>query len=316
MILEKFLAIVSIILSVCFVSGCALSKSEQRAVAVETCQNAELAVQVLGSGGPIPDDDRASSGYLIWSKGKAKVMVDIGGGVFLRFGASGAKISDLDVLAISHLHADHVAGLSAFLKGGYFSDRQRPLPLLGPSGNERFPAVDTFLKALLDAKSGSYRYLSGYLAGKGLFKVEPKVLSAKSEKSVRAFENKMLKIDAVGIHHGTIPSIGYLVTIGGMKIAFTGDQSVKSTAFAPMIKGADLLIAHHVIPESATNLQQLHRLPSQLGMLAKEAGVKKMVLSHNMKRSLEVLEEGQKAIRKHYQGPLEVADDLSCYILK
>jgi len=31
-----------------------------------------VAVQVLGSGGPIADDARASSGYLVWVDGRAR----------------------------------------------------------------------------------------------------------------------------------------------------------------------------------------------------------------------------------------------------
>ncbi|MEE9451528.1 MAG: MBL fold metallo-hydrolase, partial [Gammaproteobacteria bacterium] len=66
-----------------------------------------LALQVLGSGGPNDVDGRASSSYLIWLDGKAKIMVDAGGGASLRFGESGANIEDLEVMAISHLHVDH-----------------------------------------------------------------------------------------------------------------------------------------------------------------------------------------------------------------
>jgi len=35
---------------------------------------------------------RASSSYLVWQDGQARVLVDAGGGSALRFGESGAKI--------------------------------------------------------------------------------------------------------------------------------------------------------------------------------------------------------------------------------
>jgi hypothetical protein len=50
-----------------------------------------IAVQVLGSGGPDSNDARASSGYLLWLDGEARLLVDAGGGVFLRFGEAKAK---------------------------------------------------------------------------------------------------------------------------------------------------------------------------------------------------------------------------------
>ncbi len=44
-----------------------------------TCGTNDVAVQVLGSGGP-EMKGRASSGYLIWQQGKARVLIDTGGG--------------------------------------------------------------------------------------------------------------------------------------------------------------------------------------------------------------------------------------------
>ena len=97
------------------------------------CEASTVALQVLGSGGPVPDSGRASSGYLIWVDGRARVMVDAGGGTFLRFGESGARIEDLDLIALTHFHTDHAADLPAILKGGFFSPRSRPLPVSGPT---------------------------------------------------------------------------------------------------------------------------------------------------------------------------------------
>ena len=91
-----------------------------------------VAVQVLGSGGPAADDERASSAYLVWLDGRARVLVDAGGGAFLRFGEAGARFEDLDIVALSHFHADHSVDVPALMKSGYFSDRQRPLGVAGP----------------------------------------------------------------------------------------------------------------------------------------------------------------------------------------
>ena len=73
--------------------------------------NDQVQLQVLGSGGPIADDARASSSYLVWVDGESRVLVDAGGGAFVRFGEAGAKFSELDIIAISHFHTDHSADL-------------------------------------------------------------------------------------------------------------------------------------------------------------------------------------------------------------
>ena len=73
-----------------------------------------VSLQILGSGGPVADDERSSSSYLVWIDGKSKILVDIGGGGFLRFGEAGAQMDDLEHIAISHFHADHSADLVLF----------------------------------------------------------------------------------------------------------------------------------------------------------------------------------------------------------
>ena len=94
-----------------------------------------VTLQILGSGGPIADDGRASSGYLVWVDGESRVLIDAGGGTFLRFGEAGASFAALDFVGLSHLHTDHSADFPALLKSGSFSDRDRPLPVAGPDGD-------------------------------------------------------------------------------------------------------------------------------------------------------------------------------------
>ena len=70
------------LLLVSFLLSCAFSPS----AAAQSCGSQGVAVQVLGSGGPELQDKRASSSYLVWENGQARVLVDAGGGSALRFG--------------------------------------------------------------------------------------------------------------------------------------------------------------------------------------------------------------------------------------
>ena len=84
----------------------------------------DLSVMVLGSAGPLATTSgRASAGYLIFVDGVAKILMDCGGGTYLRIGQSGASIKDLDTILISHLHIDHMADLPAIVKDMYFQNR-------------------------------------------------------------------------------------------------------------------------------------------------------------------------------------------------
>lgn len=274
-----------------------------------------IAVQVLGSGGPDSNDARAGSGYLLWIDGEARLLVDAGGGVFLRFGQAKARFESLDAIAITHLHADHVSDLPALLKSGFFGDRKRPLPIIGPSGGDAFPGMKEFMRALFDPERGAFRYLSGYLDGGGdMVRADVVEFDATADKPKAVFENDHFKLSAVGVKHGPVPALGYLVEVRGRRIAFAGDQNGDNPAFAAMIKSADILVMDHAVPEMTDPVsRQLHARPSDIGLLAAKAAVGRLVLSHNMARSLGPLKENLALIRQHYAGRTSVAKDLMCF---
>jgi Metallo-beta-lactamase superfamily len=104
---------------VSFFVSCALLPS----AAAQSCGSQGVAVQVLGSGGPELQDKRASSSYLVWEDGRARALVDAGGGSAVRFGESGAQTSQLDVILFTHFHVDHSADFPALIKSSWFEDR-------------------------------------------------------------------------------------------------------------------------------------------------------------------------------------------------
>ena len=114
----------------------------------QSCGAQGVAVQVLGSGGPELQDKRASSSYMVWEKGQPRVLVDAGGGSALRFGESGAQMSQLDVILFTHFHVDHSGDFAALIKSSWFEDRKRPLPIYGPPGNNFMPATTEFVSDL------------------------------------------------------------------------------------------------------------------------------------------------------------------------
>lgn len=287
--------------------------------ALATCPpESGVALQVLGSGGPVADDARAGSGYLLWRDGRARVLIDVGGGVFLRFGQSGARIEDLQLLALTHLHTDHAADLPALLKSGYFSARRRPLTLSAPAGNHLMPSLDIFLEALFDPGRGAFGYLSGFLDGSdGLFALEPVTVAADAAEPVQVWQQAGLTVRAVGVHHGPIPTLGYGIEVDGRRIAISGDQNLSTRHFAALARDADLLIMPMAIPEAAGEAAAgLHARPSAIGRFAAEVEARRLVLSHLMARSLRELDAQLERVRGHYPGPVTVAEDLACYVVE
>jgi ribonuclease BN (tRNA processing enzyme) len=282
-----------------------------------TCGRSEVALQVLGSGGPIADSDRASSGYLIWHKGRARVLVDAGGGVFVRFGQSGARMVDLDLVALTHLHTDHVADLPAILKGGYFSSRISALPISGPDGNHLMPSPDAFFNAMFSGQHGAFSYLSGFLDGTdGLFALNIITLDTNDDRPALVFKHKDLQVKAVSVHHGPVPTLAYLFEIGSKRIVIGGDSNLEGSALIELANSADIMVLPMAIPENAgTIARNLHARPSRIGEVANSVGPAHLVIAHLMARSLRDLDANIAEIRKRYPGRLTVATDLACFEL-
>ncbi|WP_126454495.1 MBL fold metallo-hydrolase [Sulfuriflexus mobilis] len=277
------------------------------------CGEAGVWLQVLGSGGPELDDGRASSGYVVWHNGKTRLLIDMGAGSLFRFEQSGASLNDLDVILLSHMHVDHSNDLPALIKASYFTDRNRDLPVYGPTGNRLMPSVTTFVQDLFGAK-GAFRYLSDYLDGRESYRLLPHDIEASGKAEQVVMRDASYRLTAVPVHHGPIPALAWRVEIGGHSLVFSGDMSNQNKVLAGLAKQADLLVAHHAIPERAGGIaRSLHMPPSVIGQIAAEAGVKQLVLSHRMNRTLGQEQASAAQIRHAYTGPLQFANDLQCF---
>lgn len=281
-----------------------------------TCHSPGTWLQVLGSGGPEINDGRASSGYLIWHNGHARVLVDLGSGSLSRFEQSKASINDLDVVLLSHLHADHSNDLPALIKSSFFTKRSRDLALYGPTGNHLMPSTTAFVDKLFGEK-GAFRYLSDFLDGTRPYRLLPSNVDVMSKDIMTVVDNNLYRVSAIPVDHGPIPAIAWRIDIDGKSVVFSGDMSNKKDVLSRLAKQADILVAHHAILEKANSIaRNLHMPPSEIGDIAAKAGIKQLILSHRMKRTLGKEKKSYAIIRNHYKGPVVFADDLQCFKIK
>jgi ribonuclease BN (tRNA processing enzyme) len=285
--------------------------------AAQSCGANGVAVQVLGSGGPELQDKRASSSYLVWERGKARVLIDAGGGSALRFGQSGAQMSQLDVVLFTHFHVDHSADFPTLIFSSWFEGRNRPLPIYGPPANDFMPSTADYVSDLF-SDHGVYAYLSElYVPGEqGSYKLQPHNVAA-GQTPVPVFHSGDLSASAVRVIHGGVPALAWRVEIGGKAIVFSGDTNGDGPGLVRLAQNADLFVAHNAVSEGATGVERrLHMPPSLIGQIAEDAHVRSLVLSHRMLRTLGKEGETQSEIRRHYSGPLAFANDLDCYLVK
>ncbi len=161
----------------------------------------DLSVMVLGSGGPMATaEGRASAGYLVFTDGKPRVLMDVGGGTYQRLAQSGTNIKDLDIVLLSHLHADHTGDLTPVVKTIYFHNnlarsaaaaqgvilpgRTAPINIYGPAASTLpvttpgvyyptpsgpvlvYPSTADYVNGHFSiTKGGVERYLKAFVAG-------------------------------------------------------------------------------------------------------------------------------------------------------
>jgi len=259
-------------------------------------------------------DKRASSSYLIWQDGQARLLVDAGGGSALRFGESGAQMSQLDAILFSHFHVDHSADFAALVKSSWFEDRTRPLPVYGPPGNSFMPSTTEFVADLFGGERGAYRYLSDLFEPResGSYKLQPHDVAGDAPRKA-AFRSGGLAAQPARVVHGGVPALAWRIEIAKAIVVFSGDTSGEG-GLAGVAADADLFVAHNAVPEGATGVERnLHMPPSVIGQIAAGARVKRLVLSHRMLRTLGKEEQTRTEIRKLYSGPMQFADDLACF---
>lgn len=280
------------------------------------CDDKTFTVQTLGSGGPISDDLRSSSGEVIWVNGKSAVLIDAGGGIFLRFGQAGARLEDLKLIGLSHFHTDHVSDFAALLKGAYFLKDKTKITIAGPKNGGAFPSMSQYFASLFKKQGGAYSYLNGlYSATDGLqVQSEVKDISHTAAQPQLVYQDKEMKVTALGIPHGDVPTLAFRVETDKGVIVISADQNGSNKNFISFAKGADILVMPLAIDKDADSVSKfMHASPEAVGKVAAAINPKVLVLNHFMGKGLRVKDQSIKTIKQSYHGKIYSSRDLSCF---
>jgi ribonuclease BN (tRNA processing enzyme) len=275
-------------------------------VLAQSCTGNPVGVQILGSGAPGFVKDRANTSYLLWVGNQAKILVDAGGGAYVRFGQAQAKFSDLAMILVSHLHPDHSSDLPGMLWSGR-NTRNDTLPIVGPSGNEAAPAFNDFLMRSFDPKSGAWMVLGSVVAPGPGVKLDPQVVDVTKQEPTTVYDRDGIRVTAMGIPHGNLPTLAYRVETQGVTVVYSSDQTGTNPRFPEFAKGADILVMHLAIGVGATN--PIQALPAVVGSVAQSANPKRLILSHIGNFDLDAAVAD---VKKNYAGPLVIGADLQC----
>ncbi len=95
-----------------------------------------LDICLLGTGGTLPLPYRALTSLMVRYKG-SHILIDCGEGTQNQIRLQGWSFKPIDVICITHFHADHISGLPGLLLTMGNAERTEPLTMIGPRGLER-----------------------------------------------------------------------------------------------------------------------------------------------------------------------------------
>lgn len=277
-----------------------------------------LELVVLGSGGP-GALGRAASCYLVLIDGTPRVLVDAGPGAFARLGEAKLSLSDTDIVLLTHLHIDHAGELPGLFKARAVSSGDAIVfRVWGPTGTEarqenaQFPSTSRYLD-LLFGKNGAFAYLRDFAAPITIQAHDIPTQIHQDPVPQAIFKEGGLVITAVAGHHGDAPAVIYRIDYERKSITFSGDIDAQGlSGLSAIAKGSDLLVFNSVVldpPGSRPILYTLHTPPRAIGELARDAGVRSLLLSHISPAVEHNQEAVLQSIKSNFHGPVSFAAD-------
>lgn len=248
---------------------------------------------VLGCGAAYPGPHQASSGYLV-KEGQTNLLIDCGNGVVPRLQEAG-ELETLTQLLFSHIHADHLLDIFPLFYSRLYAKGKNypPLPVYMPPGEvERFARVAEALKV------EPQKMLHG-------------VFQATEYDPETGLELGNLRISFLRTVH-PVPAYALRLEDGSSSLVYTADTA-PFPELAEFAKGCDLLLAEATLSQEDFDPDHaIHLTPALAGELAKDAGAKKLLLTHiwpHYDRQA-MLEEGRRVFPN-----TELAEELKRYSL-
>jgi len=286
------------------------------------------------NGGPLSNPVRSEPANAILI-GRDVYLVDVGDGACQQLAKAGIQLAQVHAVFISHLHFDHIGGLSALI--GLRNQLGIPgvLSIYGPPGTKAL--VEGLVAATVPSAEAAYG-----------FQGKPFADPASTVNVIEMVDGSTAQAGPIKVtarqnsHYSFVPgsdldrrfkSLSFRFDAPGRSIAYTGDTG-PSTALEELASGADLLVSEMIDLERiltpaqrsglAANtsgqdmprhLREHHITPDQVGEIAARAKVHSLVITHLVAPGATAAElMGYHAsIAQHYSGPVMIANDLDVF---
>ena len=264
-------------------------------------------VILLGTGTPNPEPARIGPAVAIVS-GERVYIVDSGPGVVRRAAEAGIAMKQITRAFITHLHSDHTAGLPDLILTPAVTGRMEPLTIYGP------PGIRAMTRNIMKAYQQDINIR--------LHGMEPAVAAAyrvegRDGKPGEIYHDDAMRVEAIAVKHGTWKhAYGYRFSAKDKIIVVSGDATY-SESLMEASRGTDILV-HEVYSEKGLRQRTadwrryhaaFHTSGPDVGRLAAQAGVKKLVLYHQLLMG-ETAEQVLNEVKTGFHGEVIYGKDL------
>jgi len=266
-----------------------------------------IRIVFLGTGPGFPSKRRNFSSIYLEYNG-FRMLFDCGEGTLRQMCIKGLKYMKLDAIFITHWHPDHYLGLPSIVQTLALDENRAPLQIYGPEKTAEFVKkifevgyCSTCPMAVRELSPGDVVKFKGFsvkafetkhvIPSIGFIFQEDEKVNVDLEKakefglSEGPILGKLKQGEIVKWKGKIIRPEEIVIKAPGKKIVYTGDTKY----FEELIeycKNADLLICESTFASDAKeNVEEyMHMLSKEAGILAKKAGVKKLILTHISRR--------------------------------
>ncbi|MEU9417045.1 ribonuclease Z [Streptomyces sp. NPDC051000] len=285
---------------------------------------------VLGTASQVPTRSRNHNGYLLRWDGEG-ILFDPGEGTQRQMLRAGVAAHDINRICVTHFHGDHSLGLAGVIQRINLDRVPHPVTAHYPASGQKF--FDRLRYATAYRETVPLREepvaADGTLARGAGYALEARLLSH----PVEAFGYRLTEQDGRRMVPGLLaergikgPDVGRLLREGelngvtlddvsvhrpGQRFAFVMDTRLCEGVYA-LAEGCDLLVIESTFLDEDERLatDHGHLTAGQAARVARDAGVRHLVLTHFSQRYSDPSEFERQARAAGYAGELTIAADL------
>lgn len=320
-------------LSVACLANAATSVTTSIKPTPQSSTKPKIELVTLGvAGGPLPRKNMSPLSDLLTINGKM-YLIDAGDNVTRRIVQSNHDFREVSPIFITHAHSDHTLGLATLLVSQWEYQRRQPTDIYGPpgvnllgEGVKAYARVNEEIRWAEGKKAPFNDLVKTHEVGEGLIYEDVNT-------KVYAVENSHFHFSPNIPQYGKYRSYSYKFVTPTKSIFFTGDTA-RSEKMEALMKGSDILVSEVMhVPDTVEyykkvgiwqkkteaeregiikHFKEEHLSPEEVGIIAKNAGVKTVILTHftPVADDNDDFQRYADGVKKHFSGEVLISKDL------